>query len=132
MIKSQDVMSCKNAVGPSTLSVSVLVLLAFGLLLLRAWPRLLYPEVWIEDGTENVYGLIQNGPLDIFRPIGGYLVLIPKLISLLSLSVSFTYYPIVSTVLAWIFTIFFCSYCKSTNTAQRAILLSSLLYAHSL
>ena len=106
MIQTQGLMNGKSAIGPSTLSVPILILLAFGLLLLRAWPRLLYPEVWAEDGTENLYGLIQNGPLDIFRPIGGYLVLIPRLISLLSLSISFTYYPIISTVFAWVFTIF--------------------------
>jgi hypothetical protein len=89
-----------------SLSTPILIFFAFCLLLLRAWPRLLYPEVWIEDGTENVYGLIHFGPLDIFRPVGGYLVFISKLISLLSLAISFEYYPLISTVVAWFFTIF--------------------------
>ena len=96
----------KTIFGAKTISIPILVLLAFALLLLRAWPRLVYPEVWIEDGVENIYGLVNYGFIDIFRPVGGYLVLIPKLITLASLWISFVYYPLVSTILAWAFTIF--------------------------
>ena len=96
----------KKIFGAKTISTLILVLLAFSLLLLRAWPRLIYPEVWIEDGTENIYGLVNYGSIDIFRPVGGYLVLVPKFITLISLWVSFVYYPLISTILAWAFTIF--------------------------
>ncbi|MBU3624396.1 hypothetical protein [Polynucleobacter sp. AP-Latsch-80-C2] len=96
----------KKIFSAKTISTPILVLLAFALLLLRAWPRLIHPEVWIEDGVENIYGLVNYGPIDIFRPVGGYLVLVPKLITLVSLWVSFMYYPLVSTILAWAFTIF--------------------------
>ena len=82
-----------------------LFLLASTLLLLRAWPRLFYPEVWVEDGTENLYGLINYGFIDVFRHVGGYLVLIPKLISFIALKISFSYYPLISILLAWAFTI---------------------------
>ncbi len=96
----------KTIFGAKTISIPILVLLAFALLLLRAWPRLVYPEVWIEDGVENIYGLVNYGFIDIFRPVGGYLVLIPKLITLASLWISFVYYPLVCTILAWAFIIF--------------------------
>lgn len=96
----------KKIFGAKTISTPILVLLAFALLLLRAWPRLIYPEVWIEDGTENIYGLVNYGSIDIFSPVGGYLVLVPKFITLISLWVSFVYYPLISTILAWTFTIF--------------------------
>jgi hypothetical protein len=82
------------------------IALGFGLMLLRAWPRLLYPEVWIEDGSVNIYGFINEGVANFFGEVGGYLVLVPKLITFLSLSISFFYYPWVSTLLAWAFSIF--------------------------
>ena len=82
------------------------IALGFGLMLLRAWPRLLYPEVWIEDGSVNIYGFVNEGVANFFGQVGGYLVLVPKLITFLSLSISFFYYPWVSTLLAWAFCIF--------------------------
>jgi hypothetical protein len=82
------------------------IALGFGLMLQRAWPRLLYPEVWIEDGTINIYGFINEGIINFFGQVGGYLVLVPKLITFLSLSISFFYYPWISTLLAWAFCIF--------------------------
>ena len=80
--------------------------LGMGLLLLRAWPRLMNPEVWIEDGTLNIYGFVNEGIINFFSPVGGYLVLVPKLITFISLSISFFYYPWISTLLAWGFGIF--------------------------
>ena len=53
-----------------------LILLGFFLLLLRAWPRLFHPEVWIEDGSQNLTGFINEGVVNIFSPVGGYLVLV--------------------------------------------------------
>ena len=50
-----------------SLSTPILIFFAFCLLLLRAWPRLLYPEVWIEDGTENIYGLNDTHSRNIIR-----------------------------------------------------------------
>jgi hypothetical protein len=82
------------------------VILGIGLMLLRAWPRLLHPEVWIEDGSVNIYGFINEGIPNFFGEVGGYLVLVPKLITFISLSISFFYYPWISTLLAWAFSIF--------------------------
>ena len=82
------------------------IALGIGLLLLRAWPRLIHPEVWIEDGSVNIYGFINEGVVNFFSEVGGYLVLVPKLITFTSLSISFFYYPWISTLLAWAFSIF--------------------------
>jgi hypothetical protein len=71
------------------------------LLLARAWPRLFYPQVWDEDGTRNLPGFFQNGIADIIEPLNGYLVLVPKLITLSAASISFGQYPLISTLLAW-------------------------------
>jgi hypothetical protein len=79
------------------------LLLSIGLILLltRAWPRLLYPQVWDEDGTRNLPGFFQNGLADLFEPLNGYLILVPKLITMSAASISFSQYPLISTLLAW-------------------------------
>jgi hypothetical protein len=77
------------------LSIGVIILLA------RAWPRLFYPQVWDEDGTRNLPGFIQKGLADLFEPLNGYLVLVPKLITMSAASISFSQYPLISTLLAW-------------------------------
>jgi hypothetical protein len=77
------------------LSIGVIILLA------RAWPRLFYPQVWDEDGTRNLPGFIQKGLADLFEPLNGYLVLVPKLITMSAATISFSQYPLISTLLAW-------------------------------
>ena len=89
-----------------TLKLLSCIVLGAGLLLMRAWPRLIHPEVWIEDGSLNIYGFINEGIVNFFGQVGGYLVLVPKLITFISLSISFFYYPWISTLLAWAFSIF--------------------------
>jgi hypothetical protein len=80
--------------------ITALILLAF-----RAWPRLLYPEVWDEDGTQNIYYFIEHGWRSLFEPVNGYLIIIPKLITAFSISISITQYPLISTVLTWFITV---------------------------
>jgi hypothetical protein len=75
-------------------------------LLLRCWPRLASPQVWAEDGTQVLYGFINDGWPAFFQPFNGYWPLIGKLISSTALSFSIYYYPLISTVLACLFTIF--------------------------
>lgn len=87
-------------------STAGLLLLGFLLLLLRAWPRLIHPEVWIEDGTQNLNGFINEGVINLLSPVGGYLVVVPKMITLMSLSISFIAYPLISTVVSWFFILF--------------------------
>jgi hypothetical protein len=73
------------------------------LLMLRRGQQLLSPQVWAEDGTEIIRGFINGGTVTLFKPVSGYLLLVPKLISWLSLGVSFSFYPYVSTILTWLF-----------------------------
>ena len=79
----------------------ILLSIGFVLLLARAWPRLLYPEVWNEDGTDNLSGFLQNGLSNLSEPVGGYLHVVPKLVTMLASSISISWYPMISTVLAW-------------------------------
>jgi hypothetical protein len=76
----------------------------FGLLWLRRSEQMLHPQVWDEDGVLIIPGLLSHGLRSIFDPVGGYLVLVPKLISAASLGISGLYYPLVSTIFAWAFT----------------------------
>jgi len=80
-----------------------LLILFFGaaLLLIRAWPRLLIPDVWQEDGVVNIPGFLANGFSDIFEPVNGYLILVPKLITMLAASISISQYPLISILIAW-------------------------------
>ncbi len=83
---------------------SILFLLLFlGLLATRRWQQLFSPQVWDEDGTQNLAGFINNGWYSLFEPVNGYLIMIPKLISAISLEISFAYYPFISTVISWFF-----------------------------
>lgn len=103
-----------------------LVLLGFFLLLLRAWPRLFYPEVWIEDGTQNLTGFINEGAINIFSPVGGYLVVVPKMITFLSLTISFVAYPLISTIISWLFILFvFLVIAKAPTYLRGQILLAA-------
>ena len=92
---------------------TVRALLLFLLLLLRSHARLFHPQVWAEDGTpsfaaggSNIPDFLHYGWAALFRPINGYLILLPKAISGISLAISFLYYPTISTILAWAATVF--------------------------
>lgn len=87
-------------------STPFLLLIGFCVLFLRAWPRLLYPEIWVEDGTQTITGFINEGISNFLTPVSGYLVLIPKLISFTALNISFTAYPLISIALTWAFSVF--------------------------
>lgn len=81
-----------------------ILLFAISLLSLRAWERLQLPQVWQEDKL-NILGFLEGGFPSLFEPVNGYLILVPKLVTMLSASISFSHYPLVSTVLAWLATI---------------------------
>jgi len=66
----------------------------------------MHPNVWDEDGTQNLPGFITSGISDLLTPVSGYLILVPKLITMLSASMSFVLYPFLSTLLAWCFALF--------------------------
>ena len=86
-------------------NILLMSLVFFLLLYLRRYEQLLYPQVWNEDGTQNFISYIKYGWANIFEPVSGYLILLPKIITNLSLEISAIYYPEISTYLAWIFTI---------------------------
>jgi hypothetical protein len=81
-------------------------LLFFAILLARRSAQLVHPQVWDEDGTQILPELIGNGPASILWPVNGYLVVIPRVISFLALSLSISHYALIGTLLAWAYTIF--------------------------
>ena len=83
----------------------LLALTFFLLLTSRRWSQLVCPQVWNEDGTV-IFGLATKGLTSIFEPINGYLIVISRIISAVSLSISFTQYHIISTIICWLFIIF--------------------------
>lgn len=85
-----------------------LAVLFFFLLYMRRSIQLLHPQVWDEDGVVIIPGLLDHGLKSLFYPVNGYLILVPKLISAISLSISGIYYPLVSTIITWFFIIGVC------------------------
>jgi hypothetical protein len=72
----------------TTCKVVLYVLVFFVILYARRSDQLIHPQVWDEDGTHILRDLIHDGPWSILRPLNGYLVIIPRAISFLSLSIS--------------------------------------------
>jgi hypothetical protein len=74
-----------------------------GLLATRRWAQIQAPQVWDEDGTQILYGYLTQGWHTFFEPVNGYLITVPRIISMVSLGISFLHYPIISTVMTWTF-----------------------------
>ena len=87
----------------SRLYIPLLFTIFLSLLSSRRWQQLISPQVWDEDGTQIIYGFITHGWVAFFEPVNGYLITVPKFISAISLGVSFSNYPIVSTIFTWLF-----------------------------
>lgn len=94
--------------NPKINSHSTPLILLIGAILfsLRAWPRLIYPEIWVEDGTQTLVDLVKDGATSLLTPVSGYLVLAPKIISYVAFNVSFINYPLISIALTWVFSLF--------------------------
>ena len=84
---------------------SLLAVLFFELLLLRRFEQLVHPQVWDEEGNVIITGLIDHGLRTMVEPIEGYLNSLARLITLISLPISFTHYPLVATIFCWTFII---------------------------
>jgi hypothetical protein len=84
--------------------IKIPLLIIFFLVLVssRRWEQFAVPQVWCEDG-EVIRGFSINGWREFLAPLNGYLVLVPKAITRVSLAVSLSYYPLVSTILACFF-----------------------------
>lgn len=87
-------------------NISALAIVFFILLYFRRGSQLLYPNIWNEDGAFNIISFIKHGWLNLLEPVQGYLIIVPKLITNISMSISFIYYPEISTYITWVFTIF--------------------------
>ena len=87
-------------------NISALSIVFFILLYFRRGSQLLYPNIWNEDGAFNIISFLNNGWLNLLEPVQGYLITIPKLITNISMSISFIYYPEISTYITWLFTVF--------------------------
>ena len=107
-------------------TISILSMLFFILLFLRRGAQLLNPHIWNEDGPFNLTSFILQGWHNLYEPTQGYLVLIPKLITNISMSVSFIYYPEISTYLTWLFTIVLALLVVYAPTALKYPILVSL------
>ncbi|MGF1657286.1 MAG: hypothetical protein ACFCU3_09940 [Verrucomicrobiales bacterium] len=78
----------------------VLWCLGLSILLLRTWPRLMMPDVWNEDGTIHLAQFWDNPWGTLFNNTSGYLILVPRLVSAISTSLSLLHYPLISIGLA--------------------------------
>ncbi|HEY4990279.1 MAG TPA: hypothetical protein VII09_10755 [Opitutaceae bacterium] len=94
--------SSKAAWPRGLIGATFLFVLFLGLLASRRWEQFKSPQVWCEDGR-IISGFIANGWREFLLPVNGYLILVPKIITRASLAISTFYYPIVSTVLACLF-----------------------------
>jgi hypothetical protein len=73
--------------------LSIILLILF----LRRPLQFIHPDVWVEDGTVFIPDSLTYGIAGILRPINGYLIVIPRLITWLSLQISLEWYPQIST-----------------------------------
>lgn len=85
--------------------VAILALAFFAVLYVRRSAQLVHPQVWDEDGAIILRELINVGPSSLVLPVEGYLVAIARLISFVAFSISPLHYPLLSTILAWLFTV---------------------------
>jgi hypothetical protein len=80
----------------------LLLAVFFGLVVARRWQQLESPQVWCEDGR-LVGSFAEHGWSRTFEAVNGYLILVPRLITGVSLLVSSYHYPLISTLLACVF-----------------------------
>lgn len=70
-----------------------LAIATIAILIWRRPDQLLYPYVWVEEGTITLPAYLHHGWLSLFYPVAGYLVLPSKLIFLLAATLSFAHLP---------------------------------------
>lgn len=81
------------------LGIVLPLILFLGLVASRRWEQLASPQVWCEDG-QLIKDFASRGLGALLEPLNGYLVLLPRAITAISLSLSAYHYPIVSSILA--------------------------------
>jgi hypothetical protein len=85
--------------------LACLFLLFLALLASRRRAQLDAPQVWCEEGS-MVKAFLERGWSSIAEPLPLYLVLVPKLIVRAALAISVYHYPMIATLLTWLFTAF--------------------------
>jgi hypothetical protein len=88
---------------PWVTAVTLAILFAL-LLYLRRGDTLTNPSIWDEEGT-IVPDIFHSGLLVLIHPVSGYLLVVPKLIDLIAFAISATQFPLITTILAWLFSI---------------------------
>jgi hypothetical protein len=101
----------------------LLLLLILAILFLRRPAQFLYPAVWVEDGAFFIPEALHDGFWSIFRPISGYLILIPRCLTWISLQFPLEWYPAISTFLGVCLnlTAFFCTLWFPTVLRARTL-----------
>jgi hypothetical protein len=56
-------------------------LLCLGILVGRAWPRLVRAHLWAEDGMIFLHDALENGASSLWAPYGGYFHALPRLVA---------------------------------------------------
>jgi hypothetical protein len=81
-----------------------LVVVTLALILLSRRPDAIFdPGVWNEEGIYILPSILKDGLGTVFVPVNGYLITVPKLISLIAAGISATQYPLIATSLTWLF-----------------------------
>lgn len=93
-----------NHLTPLTQLIA-LTLLILLILFIRRPLQLIHPDVWVEDGAIYVPDVFTFGFGSIFRPINGYLSVIPRFFTWLSLLFPLEWYPNLSNFLGLLFNI---------------------------
>jgi hypothetical protein len=125
--KVSETLKCSWERANILLKVFLICLLTFIVFFLRRSDQFLDPQVWVEDGIYYLPSFLQFSFRSLFAPVppvDGYLVLVPKVISGLSLwLVGLFYYPIVSTVFSTLFSGLVMSFIALAPTHLRGKLL---------
>ncbi len=74
------------------------------LLVVTGYSRVASYDLWAEDGTHFLGQYLQNGLASLFQPLAGYYHTMPRLITLISFSLSITYYPLIVTLICILIT----------------------------
>ena len=84
-------------------AIALVFVLFLVILVSRRWQQVVSPQVWSEDGVVVLPSLINHGWNAFMQSVNDYLVTVPKAISAISLRISIFHYPLISTLLSWLF-----------------------------
>lgn len=84
----------------------LIILLAILIFFFRRPGQFLYPYIWDEDGLDILPQYIESGLSSLFFPEKGYFIFISRLVNILSVKISFFYYPQIAFLLTLIFQLY--------------------------